>query len=570
MSQLDVYYRALLEYREKTTSDKSCTRFCNAFSRAGADRVEVTKAECTVEEDWIQAIEEGLVYVEKAIKQERQFIYSNGEVLPIEKVKHISRESVEHLAKHSDLITREQTGEDIIPDKLYSVERLNNYAIYENRFLYMLLCYLRDFVTLRYNKILEFTCRYEGQLSIDKEITFEKRKIKYKVDLSEESRDDKYLREHNSAKAAIDRIDLILKTVLAFLATPLMECAGKEPMLKPPITKTNILKMDNDFKGAVRLYEYIIAYDKDGYSVDRTVQKPMISDSVAEEFSEAGILLSFLTYEYGLGIQKDLAREYELSEAKRKQEEAAKKAEQIEALKKKLERTGKTLEEYVLELEKYNRMLQSQNSRIEPLVREVASLEEQRDALKNTVAELEKQSQQLKEEIIRREQEYFRIIEETKSTYERQISDIKAMYDQQIRQIIENHEQQIAQIREQHTQELTELNNQLSLKDQAYKIEIEGLNAEIADQTCQKEEALAEIDKLSEEKELLNARIKALRAENGSISAENFTDKDSFDELEREFEAFSRFYKNEWKKTKKEIRKTSLKWENFKGQKEQE
>ena len=80
------------------------------------DKIVLTRKHCIVEEDWVDTIEEGLKYVAKAIAEERQFIYSNGETVPIEKVKNVSRESVEHLAKHSSLITRYEEGEDIVPD----------------------------------------------------------------------------------------------------------------------------------------------------------------------------------------------------------------------------------------------------------------------------------------------------------------------------------------------------------------------------------------------------------------------------------------------------------------------
>ena len=182
MNHLDVYYRALREYRALTKENRECRAQRKAISQANTenDKIVITRNICTVDEDWILAIEKGLVFVEKAIKEERQFIYSNGEVEPIEKVKHVSKDSVQHLAKHSNLITKEQTGKDIIPDQLYSVERLSDYAVYENRFLYMLLCYLRDFVTIRYDKILDLSNQYDGVLSINKEITLPKQKITYK------------------------------------------------------------------------------------------------------------------------------------------------------------------------------------------------------------------------------------------------------------------------------------------------------------------------------------------------------------------------------------------------------
>ena len=110
MNQLDVYYRALLDYRRQTVADHSCSALRNAIAAAATeqDKIVITRYTCTIDNDWVEAIEKGLVYVEKAIKEERQFIRSNGEVIPIEKVKHVSRESVEHLAKHANLIARHE------------------------------------------------------------------------------------------------------------------------------------------------------------------------------------------------------------------------------------------------------------------------------------------------------------------------------------------------------------------------------------------------------------------------------------------------------------------------------
>ena len=198
MNQLDVYYRALFGYRQQTLADHNCTSLRSAIATSDAeqDKIVITRSLCTIETDWVDAIEAGLVHIEKAIKEERQFIRSNGEVVPIEKVKHVSKESVEHLAKHSNLITRYTEGEDIVPDKLYTVERLNEYAIYENRFLYMLLCYLRDFVTLRYNDILDLTNKYEATVDFSKQISVGKRKMDYTLSMHDVRRDDKYIKEN--------------------------------------------------------------------------------------------------------------------------------------------------------------------------------------------------------------------------------------------------------------------------------------------------------------------------------------------------------------------------------------
>lgn len=141
---LDIYYRALTDLRRHTKEDRDCEARRKSISSADTanDNIEVIKTNCIIEEDWIDAIEKGLVHVGKALGEERQFIRSNGEVIPIEKVKQVSKDSVEHLARHSNLLTRKpEEGRNIIPDQLYTVERLSDFAVYENRFLYMLLCF---------------------------------------------------------------------------------------------------------------------------------------------------------------------------------------------------------------------------------------------------------------------------------------------------------------------------------------------------------------------------------------------------------------------------------------------
>ena len=141
-----------------------------------------------------------------------------------------------------------------------------------------------------------------------------KRELTFKVELHDEKRDDSYLREHNAAKAAIDRMDAVLKEIQHLITTPLMEETGKSPMLRPPITKTNVLKMDNNFKGAVALYDFIIAYDKPGYACeDKNVTLAPFSEVLSDELSEAGALLSFLTYEYGLGLNEKLKNNFALA-----------------------------------------------------------------------------------------------------------------------------------------------------------------------------------------------------------------------------------------------------------------
>ena len=55
------------------------------------------------------------------------------------------------------------------------------------------------------------------------------------------------------------------------------------------------------------------------------------------------------------------------------------------------------------------------------------------------------------------------------------------------------------------------------------------------------------------------AELRALRIEHEKLTpSEDFTSKERFAELEHEFEIFNQFFKEQWKLTKKSIRKMLL------------
>ena len=579
MNRLDVYYRALRAYRG-VTANRQCEDFRRVVAEANTENDEITVSRniCTVEEDWMDAIEMGLVFVEKAIREERQFIHSNGEVLPIEKVKHVSKESVQHLARHSNLITKERRGEDMIPDHLYSVEKLNDYAVYENRFLYMLLCYLRDFITLRYEKVLELSACYDGTLRMNKQIVYRNQKITYSVDLHDERKNDKILLDGNPAKGAIDRMDLLLKAVLALLATPLMEIAGKAPKLKPPITKTNVLKMDNNFRGAMALYEYVVAYEKLGYSVEpNSVQLAPFSETLADELSEASGMLMFLTYEYGLDLNDTLKARFIEAENREREEQIRRKERQIALLKKKLAAKEITPEEYILELEGQVRLLESDNRRIPSLKAQIEALTEKDERSQAEILSLTEQTRRLGEQISEaaiaheKEKTEMRAAHEEQlyqlvTRHEADLSDLKAKCEERIRENDARRAEEMRVREETMRAEREQLEGKLSAMDARYGKELSILRDDLRRSESILGQVVGERNRLSEENVICKARIHALQAQSGaSFETDAFTEKEDFNELERELEAFVKFYEARWRITKKSIRKKLLSYQSLKG-----
>lgn len=608
MNYLDVLYRAFLDYREQTANDRECAAQRNTVAKADVenDNVTVTRVVCEIENDWIDTIESGLTHVENALAQERQFIRADGEIVPIEKVKRVSRDSVEHLSKHSNLITKEFDGDDLIPEQLYTVERLNDYAVYENRFLYMLLSYLRDFIGMRYTKILDLTNTYHGAATFKKTVKTRSKEITFDLVLDEKRRDDPIMREINPCKSAIERIGMLLKTVDHFLSTPLMEEVAKSARLKLPVTKTNVLKMDKDFKGAVALYEYIAAYDKDGYSVKMVNKRMAFTEYVADEFAEVYTLASFLTYEYGMGIKALLRSHYDEEEKRRKYVAEQQQLEMLKKLRRHIAESGESPEGYMLLLEQQLRAYEGIYSRLDEATGEIKRLTDRTVELNNTIAALNDTISAQAAEYARLEQKYADDVEAMRVAHETALDTLRAEHAAELSALNENwqaqldvvteqskselealrehNERKIAALKEKHEAELEELADEYENTIDENAAEIAELRAEngamaakhraetdalIAAHAREKSELAAEMDKkekavldvkeenrlLQDLKRLSDGRLNALRHQYGLMTdADDFTDENAFDEIENQYNAFRRFFKGEWRKAKKRIR----------------
>ena len=605
MNQLDLYYRAFLDYRKLTAQDKESARQRDIISHSNndADKLEAIKYFCNINEDWINEIEAGLVFVEKAIHEERQFIRNDGEVVPIEKTKHVDKHSVEHLSRHSDLISRmpEDGSDDITPDKLYMIERESDYAVYENRFLYMLLKYVESFIDIRLSRIQELGNTYRASMSMKKSISIGKRHINYELALDEERRNDPYALLNEEAQALVHRMEGLEHWVDALLRTPLMEQVAKVAMIRPPITKTNVLRMDNNFKKAVALYEYVSSYEGDGYTIEevKKVWNPF-TDIMGDELSEIVMLSSFLTYEYGNDLKETLAASYAEEEERRRKLEEEKLVSQIAALKKRIAESGESPETYMLMLERRNKMLESDSAMLVKVTEEkrlltedLRTLEKQYEVAEMRISALEENVAEKKREIdalnVRYETDMAALrkahaeeIEALCREHEAEIAKLCAEHAEEIERLVGEHEAAVNALNEAHSEQMRTIreNCEKTVADtrreaeekvrstlEATRAEIKSVREECERKTSEMQTSTAaKVDKYAKETErltkanhLMRGELDGLRHKHGLISpTEDFSSKERFEELEEEFAAFYELFEGEWKKTRKRIRKDIL------------
>ena len=553
MKPLDTLYEAYQNYKKLCIIDNDTSRFFRAYmnikDRDSEDVVSIFSV-CHIEQDWVEAIEKGLPFFEKAIKEERQFIRNDGEVLPIEKIRKTSKASIQDLAKHANYITHEAPPDsetEVLPDKMLMVQKESDFAIYENRVLYAGLVYLKDFVTSRLATIKEATNTYLVKQHIKKLIDMGSRKINVNLEYDEKRVNDPLLSERNTEKEVIDRLDQILTGVLALLKTPLMREVSKVEMVSRPIAKTNILKMNRNFRESLACFDFVANYQGDGFTIEH-IEKSLIpfTKQMNEAYTENLILLSFLNYMYTNNLSEQLKKDYE---AILKEREIQKENELLAKLRS-FHATAKTNEQTVNE---YLIMFE-QGYRI---------LEERNDVLTAQVQEMQAQHQK---ELADLQRKHGAFVDELKEQHEEEIVEVNRQNQEKIAELEKEHAQAVIEIQneandairqaqEEAYNRMNEYQEEADRKLQEFKDSFAAHIKELEEQTAEaKSHDQEQKDKIA----ALETELLAMRRAKGDTSEIDYTSEDAFDRLEQLKADFDAFFERSWKEAKRQIRKDVL------------
>lgn len=575
MKLLDYYFQAFRKYREITNKNKSLSSDRQLYikSNPNLDSFIVKKYHIEIEQSWLDEIDANLEFIDNAIREDRQFIQSKGEVVPIEKVKKVSRESVVHLAKHSDLITHvnKDNPNDIIPDKIYMTEKLADYQVYENRFLYKVVLYLKEFISLRYSNINKLRSTYICDFKSSKEFLSKHRQFKLDINFHDLNYQNEYPLPNASVDKALKKMEDLLEIVEMYLNTSLLKEVSKSPIIKDPIVKTNVLRMDNNFVHIVSFYDYLTGYSGLGYNYEEIVNTyTPYTNIMADELSEVSTLLSFLTNMYGNQIEELLENNYLLEEQRLKKEESDALALRIKRLKKNLD-DPKTLNDYILALEDRNKYLESRDLLVSDLEKENANLKidnntvlaEQKiltDRIKNYEKEIEELNLNHKIELDELNKKHNEEIVELNTQNASQIENITNEYESNILDLKNNHINELSCLEDTYKEKLLDLDINSNKKINEKEIEIENLNNNYKEKINSLENNLlltqAKLDLAIKDKEQIQLEYDAYRVSNGALKPSvELSNEERFTELEKEYDSFKKFFKEQWKITKKEIKK---------------
>lgn len=555
MDEFDTVYRAFKAYRDLTDSVPEIQNFLNEMHMESnvEESLECFSTICHIDNDWVDAIRKAIPFVSDAVMENRQFVRSDGEVVPIEKVRTVGKDTVTDLARHSNYITRnpESTGGKIIPDKLMMPLKDNDFAIYENRFLYTLLVYLSQFIEIRLNEILAVTGKYEAKTRIVKKQTSKTRNLSFEMTLDDTIFNDPYASKKRGSFEAIDTIKECLNQTKMLLMTPLMKIVSKAPMVRDPVVKTNVFRFDHNFRESLALYQFLHAYSKKGYTIENISTKlSPFQLKISENFSTLAYLSTYLTYIHGNGLEANLKSNYEKEEKRRKEEAEKKILNDIRRIGRDIKESGMSPEEYALQLLKATQVLEKHVSEKDAEVQACkSSLQEKvRQLTKDFNAELETEKAKMQAQIDRKADELalqsltrVKTYTEENDRLNRTVSSLT----NEKNQILEASKKEKTDLQVSHLQEVSRLKGEYASKEEEMSKQIDELKKQI--------------ESLNQDKVLMQGKIDNLRNMNGLPSEKDMTEKENFDSLEKEKIAFDLYFDNVWKDTKKRIRKETMK-----------
>ena len=211
---------------------------------------------CVSDTSWIDMVEECIPYLDNIIRNPRRFIVQEENIVPIEKAKVVTEESIRHLAQHTSMIQEVQEDGTVIPLKLLNVYREETVDLYENRFIKSLVDNLYTFVNNKLNESdqrsyakVESTVSYSGLMKKKGEEVEVNHQLKSKKDTEIDASKDGHSLE--------ERISHIKDIVSAFRGSTFIKSLKESSPVRSPIRKTNVILKEQNFIKALELWEYL-------------------------------------------------------------------------------------------------------------------------------------------------------------------------------------------------------------------------------------------------------------------------------------------------------------------------
>lgn len=455
MVDFSKYYRSYKYMQDMLKSDFTHNYIEEALKDGdeGKDSIFGKTNEKVIDMDWVIAIEETLPYIQKAIEEQGRFIKQAENVVRIKKAK-----------------------------KILTVEREEGFAIYENRVLLTLIHKALMFVDDKYSKMKDVPNDSYNNITMNRHLELNQQKLDFSVNYVNE--DHESLAEDLDVEdieslSDFDRIRRIRQGLNECLATPLMKEIAKEPQVKPPLTQTNLLKENPNFKKAVELWSFLDTYKKQGFELVGEEYNGKMTDENKEDVYLAMEFQHFMmSITTNPALRKMLQEKYEEENALAKEE--ADRPEKVKemVLEAQTEAVRKEeIEKLTAEITELKQKIAEQKQKIEEQANIINTQEGKIAALENERESHAKQVEQMNADFA----EKTRIAEENfanrLSAKQKEFDDAQTAHNEYVTKLNTDNANKIAELNTNHSNEVAQLKSD-------YENRIDTINKENATATA--------------------------------------------------------------------------------------
>lgn len=455
MVDFSKYYRSYKYMQDMLKSDFTHNYIEEALKDGdeGKDSIFGKTNEKVIDIDWVIAIEETLPYIQKAIDEQRRFIKQAENVVRIKKAK-----------------------------KILTVEREEGFAIYENRVLLTLIHKALMFVDDKYSKMKDVPNDSYNNITMNRHLELNQQKLDFSVNYVNENHEslaEDLDVEDIESLSDFDRIRRIRQGLNECLATPLMKEIAKEPQVKPPLTQTNLLKENPNFKKAVELWSFLDTYKKQGFELVGEEYNGKMTDENKEDVYLAMEFQHFMmSITTNPALRKMLQEKYEEENALAKEE--ADRPEKVKemVLEAQTEAVSKEeIEKLTAEITELKQKIAEQKQKIEEQANIIKTQEGKIAALENERESHAKQVEQMNADFA----EKTRIAEENfanrLSAKQKEFDDAQTAHNEYVTKLNTDNANKIAELNTNHSNEVAQLKSD-------YENRIDTINKENATATA--------------------------------------------------------------------------------------
>lgn len=577
MADYGKYYRAYM-YMQDLLQNDFTYNYINAGLKdgdKGADTLIGKTNEKVIDMDWVEAIEHALPYIQNAIDEQRRFIKQVDNVVRIELARKIGPDSVKHLSQHTNFIAKVE-GDMVTPNKILTIEREETFATYENRVLMTLIRKALNFVDDKYSKMKDVPNDSYNDIKVARHMDLDGEKVNFNFEYEKSSHDvvsDELDVQDFSNLSDFDRIRRCRQALNEFNNTPLIQAIAKEPEVHPPLTQTNLLKKNPNFKKVVELWNFLDTYKKLGFEIVGEEYEGEMSNAFKQDvYFTMGFEHFMMNIATNPALRRMLQEKYEEENARIAAEEAKPEKTREAVLKAKLDAVRKEemeirlkeireRDKQILDLQNEVRNLKNQLDEKERLILtlkgRISALEDELNAVKaelqatqlklleaeKRIKELEEENQQLKDKIV----ELNAKIDELNNTIDELNKQIVILNDR-IQVLMQENARQQTKIKEQEQQ---------IAEQQAHISELE---TQVAEQLATITALTENLAKCKAEIEEDNRKIEDLTSRNNKLTdtlqTERQQNKETIEKMNSEFAAKTKQAEDEHKAEVKSLQNT--------------